>query len=170
MKGFPIIVTKTGNPPAWLMSHHGGSASPITVPAKVSGDFTYNIVNGGGVTFAAQNPIWIKQGTAKPTAPVVDGQITNVAGGGTTTLKFTDLNSGNPVTLTYSLHFSDGTQIDPIIENQGGGPGLIGPDYSVYYIAGAVLLAAVLLVLLFRRRSAAPQRTESQRPTDINES
>jgi hypothetical protein len=102
------------------MSYNGGSGGSVHVPAQNQGDFTYNIVNGGGVTFAAQNPIWIQQGTAKPLGPVVDSQITDVAGGGTTKLTFTDLNSGNPITLTYSLHFSDGSKIDPIIENGGG--------------------------------------------------
>jgi hypothetical protein len=173
-----VIPVQQGNGPfVWHMSHGvkgggPGSYPSVDVPAKVSADFTITIQNPGNITFS-NDPIWIQKGTAKPTGGV-DGQITGLSGQGTTVLKFHDSNADTGA-LSYVLNFANvpagsPTQLDPIINNQGGGPGFVEPGYENIAIIGAVALLAVLLVvMLFRRRSAMPQQANVQRPTDINQ-
>lgn len=119
MNSFPMHVVQSGNPPTWGLTYNNGNGNSVSVPAKQTGDFSYTIVGVPGVTFATQNPLWIQSGTAKPAAATIDPQISNVSAGGTTTLTFHDSNT-TAGTLTYSLHFSNGTQLDPIINNGGG--------------------------------------------------
>lgn len=157
MKSFPMHVVKVGNPQQWQLTYNGGNGNSVSVPANQSGDFTYDIVGVPGVTFAAQNPIWIQQGTAKPAGAVVDGQITNIAGGGTATLTFKDSNT-TAGTLTYSLHFSDGTALDPIIENGGGTtppppPPTMARSYTdiAMYVAIGFILGFIIAWIMKRR-------------------
>ena len=167
-----VIPVKQGNGPiVWHMSHGSKGGGPgnypkVDVPSKASADFTITIQNPGNITFS-NDPIWIQKGTAKPTGGV-DAQITGVTGHGTTVLKFNDSNADTGA-LTYVLNFANvpagsPTQLDPIINNQGGGPGVRETGFTNYaIIGGVVLLAAVLLVMMFRRRSAVPRQTEAQR-------
>jgi hypothetical protein len=172
-----VETTKHGNDPiVWEMSDGLKSGGPgnypvVTVLNKAKADFTITINNPGTTTFS-NDPIWIQKDT-KPTQHVVHG-IKDISGGGATVLKFHDGNM-NAERLFYVLNFANvpaGTpaQLDPIIENQGGGPGMIGGDaYSAYYIgAAAVLLLALVAFILYRRRSAT--RPAAPRPTDLNES
>ena len=126
-----------------------GNYPAVNVQEKKSAEFEIKIVDGNGITFSG-DPIWIQAGTAKPTQHVVDPQITDISGQNSTKLKFEDANSGDAMTLTYRLNFSDGApSLDPIIQNGGGG----GPprsDYDVVLYAGAVLLLGALLLVLFR--------------------
>jgi hypothetical protein len=170
---------KHGNDPViWEMSYDTKKGGPnnypvVTVPSKANANFTITIDKPGNITFS-NDPIWIQKDT-KPTSKVIHG-IKDITGGGTTVLKFHDGNA-NAEHLVYVLTFANvpagtPTQLDPIIENQGGGPGMIGGDaYSAYYIgAAALLLIALVAYIAFRRRSSMPQRPDAQRPTDINES
>jgi hypothetical protein len=125
-----------------------GHYPPVDLQANFGGNFTVTIEDGNGVTFS-KDPIWIQAGSAKPTVPVIDTQITKIKGQDSTVLKFHDANSGNPMTLTYVLNFNSGApQLDPIIQNGGGGP----PPQSnfVLYGAGVILLAALAIFLLRR--------------------
>jgi hypothetical protein len=187
-----IETAKHGNDPiVWEMSDGLKKGGPgdypkVTVLAKAKADFTITINNPGTITFS-NDPIWIQKDT-KPTAHVIHG-IKDISGAGTTVLKFSDGNA-NTETLFYVLNFANvpaGTpaKLDPIIDNQGGGPGgyMNYRDNSALLIGGLILLAALVLALIYVRRNAARSRpasvqppaavqppADAQRPTDINES
>jgi hypothetical protein len=55
-----------------------------------------------------------QQGSTQILGPIV------VTKNGKQELIFWDLNKGDPVILYYSIHFDDGTSVDPIIDNGGG--------------------------------------------------
>src|SRR5687768_1486280 len=84
-----------------------GNYHAVGVMPKKYAEFEIKIVDGNGITFSG-DPIWIQAGTAKPQDHVIDPQITDISGQNTTKLKFQDANSGNAMTLTYRLNFSDG--------------------------------------------------------------
>jgi hypothetical protein len=169
-----VETAKHGNDPVvWEMSYGTLKGGPknyptVTVPDKGQANFTITIKDPGNVTFS-NDPIWIQKDD-KPTKSGVHG-IKDVSGGGTTVLTFKDGNA-NKEKLVYALNFANvpaGTpaQLDPIIDNQGGGPGgmMAYRSNSTLLIGGAVLLLLVLALVLLRRRSAM-----SPRPTDLNES
>lgn len=136
-----------------------GSYPEVAVSAKKAGDFEITIVNGNGITFST-DPIWIQAGKAKPTAPVIDPQITDISGQNSTKLKFKDANSGLPMDLTYQLNFNnDAPPLDPVILNGGGG----GQSFDTFLYAGAVLLLGALLFVLFRNNQL---KKRASRPTD----
>lgn len=190
----PVSLTveapKHGNDPiVWEMTYGTKMGGPnnypvVTVLDKAKADFTITINNPGTTTFS-NDPIWIQKDT-KPTAAVVHG-IKDISGGGTTVLKFHDGNM-NTEKLFYVLNFANvpagtPTQLDPIIDNQGGGTRM-GMENSALYAVGALLLLALLAVVLLRRRTATPVRpaarpvaqspvvppAEEQRSTDLDES
>ncbi|HJU77525.1 MAG TPA: hypothetical protein VJ597_06330 [Sphingomicrobium sp.] len=166
------LVKQGSGPGVWHMSHGSASTAPgslsaasggpgnypkVHVPAKATADFEITIVSPGNITFSG-DPIWIQKGTAKPTGGV-DPQITNISGQGTPVLKFHDTNQTKG-TLTYVLNFNNAPQLDPIIENGGGGIGDGGIDnYAVYYLVGAAVLA-VLAIFVIRRMMAKPSRPQ----------
>lgn len=120
------------------------------VKEKYGGNFQITIADADNVTFS-NDPIWIQTGTAKPNHRVVDSQIdpSSIKGQNGKVLTFHDFNSGPKLTLTYQLNFSDGTTLDPIIQNGGGTiPKSIFGDYAV--LLGAVLMGA-LVALVVRR-------------------
>ena len=153
--------------PNWELTIDGKKGGPGNYPEAVvspkkSAEFEISIVNGGGINFSA-DPIWIQAGTAKPTARVVDPQITDISGQGTKKLKFEDANSGDPMTLTYRLNFSnDAPPLDPIIQNGGGGGLPPMYDYAIY--TAVVFLVGALLLALFSRNR---HRNELSGPTDL---
>jgi hypothetical protein len=165
------LVKQGSGPGEWHMSQGAASTAPgsvaaasggpgnypkVHVPAKATADFEITIVNPGNITFSG-DPIWIQKGTAKPTGGV-DPQITNISGQNSTVLKFHDTNQTKG-TLTYVLNFNNAPQLDPIIENGGGGIGGGGIDSAVYYIIGAAVLA-VLAIWLVRRLMVKPSRPQ----------
>lgn len=107
----------------WVVKLNGGAekdpASAKTTLPKDSGPAMFIVdIDGKSVTF--KNPggltVWEgsksnPQGSAQILGPVI---ATNGK------LVFWNLNQGNQVTLYYSLNLSDGTSIDPIIDNGGG--------------------------------------------------
>jgi hypothetical protein len=121
-----IIPVKKGSEPiVWHMSHGSVSGGPgnyprVRVAHQTVADFEISIVNPGSIRFSS-DPIWIHEGTEKPTEHVIEG-ISEISGQNATTLKFHDGNK-DAGTLTYVLNFVDAPQLDPIIDNQGGGPG-----------------------------------------------
>lgn len=134
----------------WWMSYGTQSGGPgsypqVTVPNGTNANFKYTIINTPGVTFGS-DPIWIQAGTTKPTQPGVDGHFNVPPGQNGTTLNFHDNNKGNGETLSYVLRFSDGTTLDPIINNGGGGPGY---NWNMaYYALGAVALIVLAILVL----------------------
>lgn len=146
----------------WQMSLNNGPPKdpgaypPVAVGAQNSADFSYTIVNANGITFSA-DPIWIQKGTAKPTKSGVD-VIKNISGQNTTTLKFHDGNK-DAGTLTYVLNFNGAPQLDPIITNGGGGPGVVR-DLAWPVIGG---VAVALLLFLLLRPLFRKQRVEEER-------
>jgi hypothetical protein len=170
-----VETAKHGNDPVvWEMSYGSQKGGPnsyptVTVPAKTSANFTVTINNPGNITFS-NDPIWSAKDN-KPTKSGLHGLKLD-SGAGTTVLKFHDGNA-NAEKLVYVLNFSNvppGTpaQLDPIIDNQGGGPGgfMNFRDYSNLLIGGAVLLVLVVAFVLFRRRSATSRPADVQHPTD----
>lgn len=153
-KKIQVIPVQQGKEFVWRMSHNGQTGGPgnypkVVVDPKAAADFEITIVNPQGITFSSQ-PIWIKAGLAKPPAGFVDPQIADIAGQNTTVLKFRDLNTGPPVTLTYQLNFDGAPPLDPIIQNGGGtGPG----DSMLAYIAIALLVLVGGWLLLSRSRA-----------------
>ncbi|NUQ18260.1 MAG: hypothetical protein HOP95_07380 [Sphingomonas sp.] len=86
-------------------------------------------------------------------------EIHDIRGQGTATLSFKDHN-WDAGTIKYTLNFNNAPPIDPIIQNDGGGPptpqvGFLPTTTTAFAVelAIAVLFGAVL-ALLFRRLSA----------------
>ena len=170
-------------PVVWEMTYGTLKGGPknyptVTVPDKGHANFTITIKDAG-ITFS-NDPIWIQKDD-KPTKSGVHG-IKDVSGGGTNVLTFKDGNA-NKETLFYALNFANvpaGTpaQLDPIIDNQGGGPGgfMDIRGNSTLLIGAAVLLLLVVALIMLRRRSATPQPAaaapppQAPRPTDLDES
>ena len=152
-----VIQLGSGSKKYWQLSHNGEFGGPnhypkVDVIAGAGADFEIDIVNPHGVTFS-NDPIWIQAGTAKPTGKVIDPQITNIQGGGTTKLTFHDYNSGTATPLTYVLNFTGAPSLDPIIQNGGGGP----PGFQNQILYGvAALLLLVVAFLVLRNRKAKP--------------
>ena len=162
-----LTLQTTGTDPGWHMEIVGaGKGGPnnypkIDVPKGPSDvPFKFQITGPGtqGITFGS-DPIWVAADDgsgASPKEAGVHSQITSVSGGGTKSLTFTDLNS-EKVTLTYQLNFSDGSTLDPIINNGGGEDGL-----AAYALLIGLAVFAVIAFLAFRSRA----RARAQTPAD----
>lgn len=170
------LVKEGSGPGVWHMSQGSASTAPgslsatgggpgnypkVHVPAKATADFEITIVSPGNITFS-NDPIWIQKGTAKPTGGV-DSQITGISGQGTAVLKFHDTNQTKG-TLTYVLNFNNAPQLDPIIENGGGGIGGGGiydnfADNLLWVGLGLIAIGAIawLAVRAMRARRGPPQ-------------
>jgi hypothetical protein len=102
------------------------------------------------VTFPAtvEDAIWIKPGN-KPNSAIISpaGQVgTPLLINGNHTLIVNDKNSGKGMDLHYRLNFSDGTKIDPVIKNGGGGGRAM--DVATYALVGAVVGALVSILFV----------------------
>lgn len=158
-------VRKAGVFDHWEMSVGNGNPQGPPYPHVSIGKgddatLTFTINNPQGIQFQPNNlptssPIYIQPGTAKPTSGV--SGISKVAvgtsnsGASNAQLSFYDGNK-DAGQLTYVLNFVGAPQLDPIIDNTGGGPGSYY-NYA-YIVGGAVLLAAILWFVLkpmFRR-------------------
>jgi hypothetical protein len=148
----------------WEMSVKGqpmqGAPYPHLGATKGSdATFVFMIDNPNGIQFQPNSPpntspIYVQPGTQKP-ASGVDGldkiKVTDYGSAKNAQLSVHDGNK-DPGQLTYVLNFVGAPQLDPIIDNTGGGPGSY-PNYA-YIVGGAVLLAAILWFVLkpmFRR-------------------
>lgn len=137
----------------WQMSLNGGTPQGpgnypvLNVPYGVAEDITVTIKNPGNVTFALTNEFCAQPGTSKPTkcwGPF------NSKGAGTTVLTLHDGNTEKtPTTYTYVMNFKSAPQLDPIIRNGGGGPGV--NKLFVAEIAAIILVVAIVAALLARR-------------------
>lgn len=168
-----IPVRKSGQFDHWEMSvgnqpAQGPPYPHLSVAKGDAANFIFTIDNPQGIQFQPNNPghsspIYIQPGTQKPTSGVngVSGIVVGDSNSGAKNAKLT-IHDGNKDagTLTYVLNFTGAPQLDPIIDNTGGGPG----NYYAWYVGGAVLLLAVLWFVLrpvFRR----PQPVEKDTPT-----
>ena len=149
----------------WKMSLDGGYPKGpkdypvIKVNAHDEGDFTFTITKASGTTFSS-DPIWIQKGTTKPGQHLVDGQITDVhvsdqgpQKGLILTFHDTNADVGK---LAYLLNFTDGSKLDPIIDN--GGHPAAGTQYASstsltlsYVNLGLMLVAALIIGLALGR-------------------
>lgn len=137
--------------------HGPGNYPPVTL-AKDSGphEFTVSITGNPANVKFAQDPVWVSQGTTSPTATGVDNQICGVKKMPNGDLKFIDMNVGNPMQLSYRLKFDGAPDLDPIIDNGGGGyappapPGFWGPAYSSALLIGVAVLALLIGALIGR--------------------
>lgn len=134
----------------WEMSLNGGpkmgpdSYPTVNVAYKDTSHFTFTIADPGSITFSS-DPIDIQKGTTKP-APGVDDQIKNVKVDNGTVLSFKDTNK-DAGPLNYVLSFNNATQLDPIIQNGGGGE-MLSFDWAALAIGVAV--GAALAVAFVR--------------------
>jgi hypothetical protein len=129
-----------------------GSFPEILLPVGTGGGtVVFNIDPAKtDVTFASKvaDAIWIKPGSKPKSAGIAPaGQVgTPILINGNHTLIVNDQNSGQGLNLHYRLAFSDGTSIDPVIRNGGGGGRM---DLAAYALIGAV--AGAILSVLFVR-------------------
>jgi hypothetical protein len=149
---------KQGPPYPQLTVHHGNNA-----------DLSFTIVDPQGIEFQPYNPptstpIYIQPGIQKPTSGI-DGDIGSIhvkddpkTGAKNAVLNFHDGNQ-KAAQLSYVLNFKNADKLDPIVNNGGGGPGVLGGrpngDY-LWYAAGAVAMLVLLVAILAARRRHAP--------------
>ena len=147
----------------WRMAVNQGVAQgpghypTLTVPYNKTGEFSFQILNPQGVTFAATDPFAAK---AQQTGKGDFGDQFNVSAGGGQTLTVTDMNGQklkqkyDGGDYHYALHFSNGTTLDPVVTNggccQSGGIG----QNAVSYLAIGVVALLVLWVLFLRPKTA----------------
>jgi hypothetical protein len=119
--------------------------------------------NPAGIQFHPQTPLTVWAGPKGTPQSGIDTQILGPVLTKDGKLVFYDLNMGDPVKLSYSIHFQGNVpSVDPIIDN-GGGVGVIEPPSgggglwaggsAANYLMPAVigLIAGILLTLLVRR-------------------
>ncbi len=146
------IMKANGTFDYWQMSVNKGAPlgpghyPPIAVTQGNNADFSITILGSQSITFS-NDPIWVQPGTAKPTGGV-DKEIHKLSGQGTTVLTFKDHN-WKKNDLNYVLNFNGAPQLDPIIDNGGGGP----PIYMSYafYVVGAIALLAIVALIFAKR-------------------
>jgi hypothetical protein len=148
-----IPVRKANKPIVWRLSHGSASGGPgnypkVSVAPKTNSKIIFEIVNPQDITFS-QDPIWIAEGSAKPTGGVV-APFCVVSGANTPLLTVQDDNT-DLADYTYVLNFNNAPSLDPIIKNGGGGP---GSKRFVWYAIGALAVAALLFVLFGSNLSA----------------
>ncbi len=88
----------------------GEDVGPTMFVVDIQGPTTATFKDPGGLT------VWEKAKSGSPGSTQILGP--EITKGGK--LVFWDLNYGDKVTLYYSLNLSDGTSVDPIIDNGGG--------------------------------------------------
>ena len=139
---------------------------PYNQPAT---QIVIKLENAGGSTWKFSNdPLWVKWGPPDPTGPssvpdeIPPGSIQKFDQD--TRLQFVDKNK-KAGDLHYTLNFTNANNeksstLDPIIQNGGGGEGMIGDSMTIYYLVGAVVLAAVAILLIRRMMRARPARPQ----------
>jgi len=145
-----IPVIKGGSFDSWQMSMNGGPAQgppypDIPVAAGSSGVVVFTIRSnpGSNITFGTA-PISIQAGSGKPNSGV-DAQFVPTVNP-STVLTLTDTNQTKGP-YGYVLNFNNAKQLDPIIDNGGGGPGKMNYD-AIWYAVGALALLIVIALVL----------------------
>ena len=144
----------------WTMIYNGQSYPPpgpyptISVPRCDDATFTFQIQGSSVGLFnpypppaGGTPPVTAAAGTAKPSGNGIDSQISGITvSNNGKTLQFSDSNNSHNE-LNYVLHFTDSSQLDPIISNGGGcctSGG--GSFYNSSFLAGLVVGLALALV------------------------
>jgi hypothetical protein len=141
------VMNGNGTVNHWTMSlNKGGPLGPgsyplVHVPQGHNAVVTFTIQNGPNITFA------------NILVPAESKEIHSVGGLGTATLTVSDHN-WNKGDIPYAILFNGAPKLDPIMQNDGGGPSL----YSNVLLdaVGLAIAAAVVFFLLrpmFRRRA-----------------
>jgi len=112
---------QNGNAKDWWMSHLGKDYGPgnypeIAVDYGKKADFTFTIKQGSA-NFAT-NAITIQKGKGKPNGGGGNDKQITITSQTANQLQFSDSNQVQGP-LNYILHFSDGSTLDPIIDNGG---------------------------------------------------
>lgn len=129
-----------------------GSAYPtMSVPKDTQGVFNFTIAQGAN--FKPNGPgnqinaIGIVGGSAKPPQAGNGSGLISVSPPTATTLSFTDNNSVKAANkLNYVLYFSDGSKVDPIIDN--GGCCTVSHSGSFFQSQAFMTAAAVVVILV----------------------
>jgi hypothetical protein len=109
----------------WVKLNGGNDENPKTATIKLAKDtgptmFEVSIEGKPAATF--KNPdgltVWEGAKSGTPGSTQILGPVVSSDG---KKLIFFDLNQGDPVKLYYSLNLTDGTSVDPIVDNGGGG-------------------------------------------------
>lgn len=174
------IVELTENNGQWSMKYLGtsygpGNYPPIIIDYNRKGDFTFKIQPGAAGSFdlnGTAGAITVAKGDVKPNGAGVYKQITVSKDSTPTVLKFSDSNT-EKTHMNYVLHFTDGTKLDPIIQNGGGcctftqpgvGTTTLSTTSLVAYLALAFFVGIIIGVLvgrMFRRNANSPQTNSS---------
>lgn len=125
-------------------AHGPGDYPSMSISPGNDADLTFTILNPKDASFDQSHPIDIQQGTAKPGAGV-DAQFHVTAQSAQSLTVHDDNSAKGEASYNYVIHFSNGSQLDPIIKNGGCCPGI---DYLT--LGAALVGAAVALYLLFR--------------------
>ena len=102
--------------------NNGPEQDPSTAKTTLGKDVgpTTFVVDIAGKTAAFKSPggltVWETSKSQPPGSAQISGPVLTKSG----KLVFSDVNKGDPVTIYYGLNLTDGTVIDPIIENGGG--------------------------------------------------
>jgi len=143
------VMNGNGSFNSWSMSVNKGSPfgpgsyPAITVPHGHNADVTFTIQNGPGqnITFAGI------------LVPAENKEIHHVTGEGTTSLVISDHN-WNKGDLPYVILFTGAPKLDPIMDNDGGGPTLYSNVFlDVVGLAVAATIIFFLLRPMFRKRA-----------------
>ena len=123
-----LVPSGSGAGTTWMVRLNGGPPenpkTATTTIGKGTGPtkFTVNIAgNPANIKFRAQDPLSVWAGDKSTPQSGIDTQILGPILNNQGQLIFWDLNMGDPVKLSYAIHF-DGNipSVDPIIENGGG--------------------------------------------------
>lgn len=149
-----LIPLPAGAPSPWKVIYGLGSGdTPATYPkVDVPKDSGAHLIvfelsgNHSGITFADQNPMWVKAGS-KPGPGSTDTQIAAVRSNDGKQLFVLDKND-TAGQFHYTLNFVGHDQLDPIIDN--GGHGFMWGTAELLIGAAVLLTIGFFLRPLFR--------------------
>jgi len=139
----------------WEASSGGQNCVPtacaVTVQHGNSGQVSVTISDPHGPTTGPQQVTFASSPLQLPSMP--KPEIHDISPGGTANLSFLDHN-WDAGTIKYTLNFNNAPQIDPIIQNTGGGPtgqqnflptttGAFALDLAIAFVVGIVVALIV---------------------------
>ena len=129
------------------------SACAVTVQHGNSGQISITISDPHGPTSGPQQVTFSSTPVSLP--PMPKAEIHDISGGGTPNLSLKDHN-WDAGTIKYTLNFNNAPSIDPIIQNDGGGPtvrqNFLPTTTSAFAIdLGIAFLVGIVVALIVRR-------------------